>query len=192
MIWIMQGGLDFLLLVLALLLWWSQKSSQSDPLPNNEEQIKLALRDAEDRISSALRSIEERFNSTLHTVESKVKEFDQEASDWRKRLDVERDRQVAQFHEELERQTAKYRQRLESELATLNRICERARTILSQGQAAFPPSDEEYELKAALSVERSEPEKSTIPTLHQLEKTKQRLKSDISVDLRSLLKDQLV
>lgn len=88
MIWIMQGGLDFLLLILALLLWWSQKQSQSDPRPNDEEQIKLALRDAEDRISSALRSAEERINSALHTIEGKVKEFDREASDWRQRLDA--------------------------------------------------------------------------------------------------------
>jgi hypothetical protein len=140
----MQGGLDFLFLLLVIMLWWNQRQGQAETKVSGDE-----------RVAAALTSLDERA-------------------------------------QELERQAARYRQRLEEELAALHRICERAKSVLSQGQSSFPPSDEEYELKAALSAEKSDGiPKSEIPTLHQIERTRERLKSEIAVDLRHLLRDQL-
>src|SRR5262249_37350896 len=129
-IWFMQGGLDFLFLLLAIMLWWNSRELPAESHASDDE-----------RVAAALAQLEERA-------------------------------------QELERQSARYRQRLDEELATLHRICDRAKNILQQGSTTFPPSDEEFELKAAMSAEKVEPTppaKSEIPTLHQIERTRQRL-----------------
>ena len=144
-IWCMQGGLDFLFLLLVIMLWWNTRAMQLENGANQDE-----------RVSAAITVLEEKA-------------------------------------QDLERQAARYRQRLDGELAALHRICDRAKNLVQQGQSAFPPSDEEFELKAALSADKEDAplRKSDIPTLHQIERTRQRLKSEISVDLRHLLRDQL-
>jgi hypothetical protein len=111
------------------------------------------------------------------------------------------ERQIAHFEQDIRH----YTERAQEQLRAMTRVTEEAARILRRAQTPpvqFSPSTEECELKAALTVESdggAHGEKSSIPgnshraipTLADLERTRQRLKSDISVDLRTLLKDQL-
>jgi len=117
------------------------------------------------------------------------------------------ERRVIQAEEEIR----KHGERAQEQIRHLSRIAEEASRLLKKAQTPaynFAPSVEECELKAALTVDSGmeglrhlnheetvasphEQSGKSIPTLAQLERTRQRLKSDISVDLRTLLKDQL-
>lgn len=81
-----------------------------------------------------------------------------------------------------------YRTRLDQELARLVKLCDQAAAIVERGalQDFSGPTIEESELKSAVQ------HRDVIPTLKQIEKTKERLNQDLRVDLRSLLRDQLV
>lgn len=79
-------------------------------------------------------------------------------------------------------------------LRSLQKICEKAKEILEQNQthaAAQPISLEENELKALVAEPALPDETQSIPTLQQVEETKKRLKQEIALDLRSLLREQL-
>ena len=95
----------------------------------------------------------------------------------------------------VEREVQQYREKVSAHLAQLLAICERAQTIVekAQGRAvAFSPSLEEVELSQVARPETVLVKKgTTIPTLDQIEKSKERFTADLAVDLRSLLKDQL-
>jgi len=79
------------------------------------------------------------------------------------------------------------------QLRILVRVCEKAKEILehNQTQGASSISLEENELKALVAEPTLPDETQSIPTLQQVEETKKRLKGDIALDLRSLLRDQL-
>ncbi len=81
-----------------------------------------------------------------------------------------------------------YRARLDAELARLVRLCDQATAIVERSAMhdTMGPTIEEHELKSAIQ------QRDVIPTLKQIEKTKERLNHDLRVDLRSLLRDQLV
>lgn len=96
---------------------------------------------------------------------------------------------------------------LNNHLQMLVKICNRAQEILAKGQTqvnAFAPSLEETELASlfpkALSISTSVPQKAAqsqetqtdiIPTVKQLETTKNRFQSEVAIDLKTLLRDQL-
>ena len=89
---------------------------------------------------------------------------------------------------EWELEIQKYREKFEESLKTLHGICEQANRILRQNKPLISlHSREENELKEA-SLEKPS---QKIPSLEQIENTKIRLKSDIPIDLKTLLKDQL-
>jgi hypothetical protein len=91
----------------------------------------------------------------------------------------------------LEVETLQYRRKISDQLGVLNRICDDAAKILVRGgtqEVNFSPSLEELELKSAVKLHD---ERSEIPTIAELEKTKTRLKSEVTFDLKSLLRDQL-
>ncbi len=97
---------------------------------------------------------------------------------------------------QMESEADHYRQRFETQLKALLKICDQAQTILERGriEIAQPPSREEAELRelgkhspARLSAHSG----GTIPTLLQLEKTRERLKTEGLLDLKTVLKDQL-
>ena len=115
-----------------------------------------------------------RFRSTLQKDEALPNSLAQ----WeKKRLEAENEIEV------LRRQT-------EEELKRLRRIIEQSHQFLERLKnraGTFAPTQEEREL-AEMTSEDAEP---PIPTLRDLEKTRHRLKSDICVDLKTLLRDQL-
>ena len=83
------------------------------------------------------------------------------------------------------------RTRFEEQTRSLESLTDQVNRLLKQGklnQFSFPQSAEEQELKGAL---QSTHEPAQIPTLHQIENTKRRLKTESPLDLRTLLKDQL-
>jgi hypothetical protein len=92
---------------------------------------------------------------------------------------------------ELEAETALYRRKITDQLNVLNRICDDAAKILVRGSTqefGYSPSLEELELKTAVKLQD---EMTEIPTIAELEKTKMRLKAEVTFDLKSLLRDQL-
>ncbi len=98
------------------------------------------------------------------------------------------------FEEEL----ADYRAKMQAQLAVLTKMGEEAKEILIRGRhriTAFPPSSEEEELRliagSAVTISSEDLAHSKIPTLSEVERTRERLRSDLTVDLKTLLKDQL-
>jgi hypothetical protein len=90
----------------------------------------------------------------------------------------------------IEMEAHQYRRNTDAHLKRLAAICDQATEILHRGLFADVnqgPTQEETELKAALHT--SDP--LHLPTIEQLERTKARLKSEIQLDLRTLLQDQL-
>ena len=76
-------------------------------------------------------------------------------------------------------------------MKSIDAVCEQANRILRSNrspQMSFPPSQEEHELKEALSQSLIPQE---IPTLGFLERTKKRLQRESELDLKTLLKTQL-
>jgi len=95
---------------------------------------------------------------------------------------------------QLERDMQGYRKVIDEQLNALLGVCEQARTLLDKypGRVtAFAPSREERELKAAVHPAQVETPSAKIPTLHELEQIKRRHHSDITLDLKTLLRDQL-
>jgi uncharacterized membrane-anchored protein YhcB (DUF1043 family) len=90
---------------------------------------------------------------------------------------------------QMENEMQRYREKMDAQLNALKKICDEAARILSRtsNEIALDPSFEENEIKSALQTSSDQ-----IPTLHQLEKTRGRLESELKMDLRSLLRDQLV
>lgn len=96
---------------------------------------------------------------------------------------------------QLERDMQSYRKVIDEQLNALLGVCEQARGLLdrhSMKVTAFTPSREERELKAAVHPQ-GQPEAiaAKIPTLQELERIKRRHHSDITLDLKTLLRDQL-
>lgn len=99
-------------------------------------------------------------------------------------------RLLTQAREEIRSEMAQYRGQIAEQLKVLRGVCEQARRILDGKQSipqAFPPSQEENELK---NIVVRKPE-GKIPTLGDLESTRQRLRTESSLDLKTLLKEQL-
>jgi len=96
---------------------------------------------------------------------------------------------------QLERDMQSYRKVIDEQLNALLGVCEQARSLLdrqSMKVTAFSPSREERELKAAMpSNGQPEAFSAKIPTLQELERIKRRHHSDITLDLKTLLRDQL-
>lgn len=90
----------------------------------------------------------------------------------------------------LEVQAKAAKDRMSGQLQALSRICDEASRLLRKAelQAELRPSEEESEL--ALSLHNREI-RDAIPRLQDLDKARQRLNSEIALDLRTLLKDQL-
>ena len=87
-----------------------------------------------------------------------------------------------------EKEVFESRQKWDEKLKSLNRICEEAQKLFSKGLSSdpiLPPTQEENELRSVVAS------KDEIPTLQELQKTRQRLHTEIQLDLRSLLRDQL-
>jgi len=104
--------------------------------------------------------------------------------------------QVTEFKKEL----AEYREKVQSQVEALAKLGDEARTILVKGRhrvTAFPPSQEEEELRTLVcakvesQVSPGVSSQQKIPTVKEIEQTRERLKSDIILDLKSLLKEQL-
>jgi hypothetical protein len=111
---------------------------------------------------------EDRVTAGLNVLEARLQEWDGEARDRKEKI-------VAQ-------------------LRILQRICDKAKEILEQNQtqgASQAISVEENELKALASEPALPDETQSIPTLQQVEETKKRLKQEMALDLRSLLREQL-
>jgi hypothetical protein len=90
----------------------------------------------------------------------------------------------------VETEAQQYRRAADAQLKRLASICDQANEILHRGffsDVNTGPTEEETELKAALSS----PDPLHIPTIEQLERTKARLKTEIQIDLKTLLQDQL-
>lgn len=97
------------------------------------------------------------------------------AEQWRKEWDVEKDN---------------YSQQLTVQLRSIRLLYEQAKKLLdekSTGYFVFPMSQEENELKN-LVMEKTE---TVIPTLIEFEAQKNRLKQESSLDLKTLLTEQL-
>jgi hypothetical protein len=90
---------------------------------------------------------------------------------------------------EWEKAIERYRAQCDDSLKRLHSICDQAARILQQNKGTNSlQSKEENELK---EVAESKPSLHKIPSLEQIESTRVRLKKDIPIDLRTLLKDQL-
>lgn len=87
------------------------------------------------------------------------------------------------------------REQLEDRIRALNALGEEAKAILSKGQGALmgPGSWEEKELEAVVArpAPRPEPE-SAIPTLSEVERTRTRLRTEVALDLKTVLREHLV
>lgn len=80
---------------------------------------------------------------------------------------------------------------LETERRKIQSLHDRIQKLIDQGaltSTIFPMSEEEEELK---SLSTSPTKTETIPTLKQIEITRERLSHDTVVDLRTILRDQL-
>jgi hypothetical protein len=74
-------------------------------------------------------------------------------------------------------------------IRSLNSICEQAGKILRQSRVApgtCGTSKEENEIRETITAQIEK-----LPSIQQIEQTRQRIKSDIPIDLRSVLRDQL-
>jgi hypothetical protein len=78
-------------------------------------------------------------------------------------------------------------------LRTLHRICESAQKILDKSrESLWTPTLEETELRMLIdSTDSSRQKRSSIPSLNELEKTKDRLRTESLVNLQTLLREQL-
>jgi hypothetical protein len=89
-----------------------------------------------------------------------------------------------------------FQNEMTSQLKTLHRVCDQAQRILDRSRqtlAHMVPTLEECELKAVLSGhEIRASNEPTIPSVKDLEKTRHRIQSEVSMDLRSLLREQLI
>lgn len=100
---------------------------------------------------------------------------------------------------QLEKDIQGYRKTIDEQLTTLLAICDQARQILDKGQARvtnFLPSLEEDELRVTPTEIIPAPVEPSItalkiPTLQELEAVRLRHRSDITLDLKTILKDQL-
>lgn len=99
---------------------------------------------------------------------------------------------------EWDEELGKIRARYESEIGKLTVICHEAQQIVERNRwqnELTGPTQEEKELKAGLhtpvSESRTKKSDSAIPRLAELEAAKARIQPEISVDLKSLLSDQL-
>lgn len=121
---------------------------------------------------------------------------------WRAREEtrVAMSRFVGEYGAQLERQGREYLIKMEAKLKNLARICTLAEKILEppvpMGREQAPKvvsdlSTKTEEEKELLSLVQSRSESTTIPTVDELQKTKQRLQKEVSVDLRTLLREQL-
>lgn len=96
----------------------------------------------------------------------------------------------------LETESLRHREKVGLQLKSLHQICEQARSILERGHAqlrSLCPTSEEGELRLVAETKTVEklPSPESIPTLQELEKTQDRLTSEIGLDLKTILKDQL-
>ena len=90
---------------------------------------------------------------------------------------------------QLEREVEQYRRRIEEQIHLLSKVCDQANRLLEKGRVnSFPRSWEESEIRSLFTG--GEAPKS-IPTLEQVEATRQQLKTESQFDLKTLLKDQL-
>lgn len=99
---------------------------------------------------------------------------------------------------QLEKDIQQYRKTIDEQLNALLAICDQARQILARGQTritAFAPTLEEDELKLSSAPPSAETTSVAashkIPTLQELEAARVRHRSDITLDLKTILKDQL-
>jgi hypothetical protein len=84
------------------------------------------------------------------------------------------------------------RSSLEDKMNALENVCEQANRLLKNQRlslGSFPVTQEESELKEALYLDSA---KDPIPCVAELENTKLRLQKESSLDLKTLLKGQLV
>lgn len=107
---------------------------------------------------------------------------------------------VGEYGVRLERQGREYLTKMEAKLKNLARICTIAEQALKPSvptgregapKAADDPSTKTEEEKELLSLVQIRSESTIIPTVDELQKTKQRLQKEVSVDLRTLLREQL-
>jgi hypothetical protein len=97
---------------------------------------------------------------------------------------------ISSRFKEMENEMLRYRDKMEVQLTVLKKVCDEAARIVARShmlEFSSEPTIEETELKSAAQSNREQ-----IPTLKQIEKTRGRLEGEIRVDLRSLLRDQLV
>ncbi len=96
---------------------------------------------------------------------------------------------------QLEKEMQAHRKVIDEQLSSLLGVCEQARNLLDKSPwrvTSFTPSREERELKSLAQPDRHpEVVPTKIPTLQELEQVKRRHHSDITLDLKTLLKDQL-
>ena len=91
----------------------------------------------------------------------------------------------------LETELESYRQKFEEKTKMLDSVCEQLNRALKNQKlsySAFPLTAEESDLKEAMYLGF---EKDDIPSVVQFESTKMRLKTESSLDLKTLLKGQL-
>lgn len=102
---------------------------------------------------------------------------------------------------QLERDILQYRKTIEEQQSALLGLYEKARQLIEQNEnrlTTYSPSWEEQEFKAtAVTVaEKAEPVSSAssepkIPTLQELEQTRERHRHEVNLDLKTILRDQL-
>lgn len=90
--------------------------------------------------------------------------------------------------EAMERVSENYRRKMEEGLRRLNVICDKASQLVDRGFGGgnFSPSFEERELKALVPDEKNE-----IPTLKDVEITRNRLREELALDPDRVLREQL-
>jgi len=90
---------------------------------------------------------------------------------------------------EWEKSLSRYRAQCDDSLKRLHQICDQASRILQQNKGTSTlHSKEESELREVADAKSAS---HKIPSLEQIENTRARLKKDIPIDLKTLLKDQL-
>lgn len=101
---------------------------------------------------------------------------------------------------QLEKDIQQYRKTIDEQLAGLLGLCDQARQIIDRNQTrvtSFTPSWEEEELKGTRlvappsSAAESAAVEPKIPTLQELEQTRQRHREEVALDLKTILRDQL-
>lgn len=197
----LQWALNFLFMGV---IYWQWKEANK-PKPLSQSRLP-SLND--EKTKSLLHSMEKIEADTSVKMKDVTDQLSREIIEAKKRMDVEASLQKhhwekemqtlkKQFQQEIEdlkkqwqAEMIESRMHVEQNLVKMRALCNEAQKLLSTSRAiefSDNPSSEETEIKEALVAF----EENQIPTVRELEDVRARLKRDSSLDLKSVLKEQL-